>query len=155
MKAILLEADWDPRPGYPITELETRTRKATMASQVWRHPRYSVGAAEDPSPGHGEVVVRVRTCGVCGSDLLRIFTKGTYSFPTICGHEFAGTVEELGPGVEGVAVGDRVAVFPLLWCGECPACEQGRYVQCHDYDYLGSRCDGGFVRTHARQRDGS
>lgn len=98
-----------------------------------------------PGPGEGAVLVRIGFCGVCGSDLPRIFTKGTYSFPTICGHEFAGTVEELGPGVEGVAVGDRVAVFPLLWCGECPACEQGRYVQCHDYDYLGSRCDGGFA----------
>ena len=42
-------------------------------------------------------------------------------------------------------VGDRVAVFPLLWCGECGACEQGKYVMCHDYDYLGSRSDGAFA----------
>ena len=98
-----------------------------------------------PLPGKESALVRIGSCGVCGSDLPRIFTKGTYSFPTICGHEFAGTVEELGPGSEGVEIGDRVAVFPLLWCGDCFACEQGRYVQCHDYDYLGSRSDGAFA----------
>ena len=98
-----------------------------------------------PSPGSGDVRVRVGFCGVCGSDIPRIFSKGTYSFPTVCGHEFAGTVEECGTGVTRVEVGDRVAVFPLLWCGRCSACEQGKYVHCSDYDYLGSRRDGAFA----------
>lgn len=98
-----------------------------------------------PEPGAGQVRVRVGFCGVCGSDIPRVFVKGTYHFPTVCGHEFAGTVESCGPGVEGFAPGDRVAVFPLIWCGKCPACEQGQYVQCYDYDYLGSRSDGGFA----------
>ena len=53
--------------------------------------------------------------------------------------------ETCGPGVEDFAPGDPVVVFPLLWCGRCPACEQGKYVQCHDYDYLGSRSDGAFA----------
>jgi len=92
-----------------------------------------------------QVLVRVGFCGVCGSDIPRVFVKGTYSFPTICGHEFAGVVEECGAGVEDLRPGDHVAVFPLLWCGRCPACEKGKYVQCHDYDYLGSRSDGGFA----------
>ena len=87
-----------------------------------------------PRLAEGEVRVRIGFCGVCGSDIPRIFVKGTYSFPTVCGHEFAGTVEACGPGVEGFAPGDAVVVFPLLWCGMCPACEQGQYVQCHDYD---------------------
>ena len=98
-----------------------------------------------PHLAEGEVRVRIGFCGVCGSDIPRIFVKGTYSFPTVCGHEFAGTVEACGPGVEGFAPGDAVVVFPLLWCGMCPACEQGQYVQCHDYDYLGSRSDGAFA----------
>jgi len=99
-----------------------------------------------PQPGTGEVRVRIGFCGVCGSDLPRIYSKGTYSFPTVCGHEFAGTVESIGESVsDAISVGDRVAVFPLLWCDRCAACEQGRYVQCHDYDYLGSRCDGAFA----------
>ena len=98
-----------------------------------------------PQLADGDVRVRIGFCGVCGSDIPRIFVKGTYRFPTVCGHEFAGVVDACGPGVDDFASGDPVVVFPLLWCGECPACEQGKYVQCHDYDYLGSRSDGAFA----------
>ncbi len=98
-----------------------------------------------PTLAEGEVRVRIGFCGVCGSDIPRIFVKGTYTFPTVCGHEFAGTVDACGPGVTGFSPGDPVVVFPLLWCGTCAACEQGKYVQCHDYDYLGSRSDGAFA----------
>ena len=94
-------------------------------------------------PGH--VKVKIGFCGVCGSDIPRIYKKGTYHFPTICGHEFSGTVTEVAPDVEGYQAGDRVVVFPLLWCGKCPACAEGKYVQCDDYDYFGSRRDGGFA----------
>ena len=98
-----------------------------------------------PHLAEGEVRVRIGFCGVCGSDIPRIFVKGTYSFPTVCGHEFAGIVDACGPGVDGFAPGDAVVVFPLLWCGKCSACEHGKYVQCYDYDYLGSRSDGAFA----------
>ena len=98
-----------------------------------------------PRLAEGEVRVRIGFCGVCGSDIPRIFVKGTYSFPTVCGHEFAGTVDACGPGVDDFLPGDPVVVFPLLWCGQCSACEHGKYVQCHDYDYLGSRRDGAFA----------
>ena len=102
-------------------------------------------AISRPQPGAGEVLVRIAYCGVCGSDIPRTFVKGTYHFPTVIGHEFAGTVESCGPGVTDFSPDDRVAVFPLIWCGHCSACEQGKYVQCLDYDYLGSRSDGGFA----------
>ncbi len=98
-----------------------------------------------PEPAAGEVLVRVAFCGVCGSDVPRTFVKGTYHFPTVCGHEFAGTVEACARGVDGCAPGDRVVVFPLLWCGRCASCELGNYVQCSDYDYYGSRRDGAFA----------
>jgi len=98
-----------------------------------------------PEPAPGEVLVRVAFCGVCGSDIPRTFVKGTYHFPTICGHEFAGTVEACGDEVDDYAAGDRVVVFPLLWCGRCASCELGNYVQCSDYDYYGSRRDGAFA----------
>lgn len=98
-----------------------------------------------PEVKPGEVQVRIGFCGVCGSDIPRVFVKGTYHFPTICGHEFSGIVEKCGDGVDDLQPGDAVAVFPLLWCGRCAACECGKFVQCHDYDYLGSRCDGGFA----------
>ena len=98
-----------------------------------------------PAVTPGEVLLRVAFCGVCGSDIPRTFVKGTYHFPTICGHELAGTVEAVGDGVGEYKPGDRVVVFPLLWCGKCASCELGNYVQCSDYDYYGSRRDGGFA----------
>ena len=98
-----------------------------------------------PNLSEGQVRVRIGFCGVCGSDIPRIFAKGTYSFPTVCGHEFAGIVDACGAGVENFAPGDAVVVFPLLWCGKCAACEQAKYVQCHDYGYLGSRSNGAFA----------
>lgn len=98
-----------------------------------------------PEPGAGEVRVRIGYCGVCGSDIPRCFVKGTYHFPTVPGHEFAGTIDALGAGVEGVSAGQPVAVFPLLWCGRCEACRRKAYAQCSDYGYLGSRSDGAFA----------
>lgn len=98
-----------------------------------------------PTPGEGEVLVRVRACGVCGSDIPRVFVKGTYRFPTIPGHEFAGTVEAVGFGTDPSWVNRRVAVFPLIPCMQCDACRAQRYAQCADYGYLGSRSDGAFA----------
>lgn len=98
-----------------------------------------------PEPKAGEVRVRIGWCGVCGSDIPRVFVKGTYHFPTVPGHEFSGIIDAAGEGVEGHAAGDPVAIFPLLWCGRCEACRRKAYAQCADYDYLGSRSDGGFA----------
>jgi len=105
-----------------------------------------------PQVDADRVLVRIGFCGVCGSDIPRVFVKGTYSFPTVCGHEFAGVVEACGPDVTDLEPGTRVAVFPLLWCGRCLPCEQGKYVQCTDYDYLGSRSNGGFAEYVAAPR---
>jgi len=91
-----------------------------------------------------EVMIRVKASGICGSDIQRVFEKGTYHFPTIPGHEFAGVIEEVNPGDEGL-LGKTAAVFPLLPCFKCEACQLGEYPQCHDYDYYGSRRDGGFA----------
>lgn len=98
-----------------------------------------------PEPKEGQVMVRVSFCGICNSDIPRFFGKGPYSFPLVCGHEFAGVVDRIGTGVTQFAPGDRVAVFPLLWCGDCGSCERGRYAQCLKYDYLGSRSNGAFA----------
>jgi L-iditol 2-dehydrogenase len=102
-------------------------------------------SVDTPTPKPGEVRVKVGACGVCGSDIPRIFTKGTYHFPTIPGHEFAGIVDETGPGVDPALAGEPVAVFPLIPCRQCPPCEVGDYALCEDYDYLGSRSDGAFA----------
>ena len=99
----------------------------------------------DPFPGPGEVLLRVRACGVCGSDIPRIFEKGTYRFPLIPGHEFAGVVEAVGSGVDSAWTGARAVAYPLIPCRRCAACETGAYAQCVDYDYVGSRRNGAFA----------
>ncbi|PGL71184.1 galactitol-1-phosphate 5-dehydrogenase [Bacillus sp. AFS055030] len=95
---------------------------------------------------HGsEVLVNVKVAGVCGSDLGRVMKTGTYHFPTIPGHEFSGEVVAVGPDVTKVKTGDRVAVSPMHPCLKCEYCEQGDYGLCEDYNFLGSRTDGGFA----------
>lgn len=98
-----------------------------------------------PAPGPGWVLVKVGAAGICGSDLPRIFETGTYHFPTIPGHEFAGTVVDAGDDEGRNWIGKRVGVFPLIPCRTCFVCREGRYEMCRDYDYLGSRRDGGFA----------
>lgn len=98
-----------------------------------------------PVPGPGEVLLRVRACGICGSDIPRVFSKGTYSFPTVPGHEFAGSIEAVGESVDESLIGRGAAVFPLLPCRACSACEIGQFALCENYDYIGSRRDGAFA----------
>jgi len=107
-----------------------------------------------PEISAGEVLVKVKAAGVCGSDIPRVMKKGTYSFPLIPGHEFAGEVAKIGDGTKtSFKAGDRVAIFPLIPCGECAYCRIGEYAQCDDYDYLGSRRDGGFAEYAAVPAD--
>lgn len=98
-----------------------------------------------PKIGPGEVLVKVQAVGVCGSDISRLMETGTYHFPTICGHEFAGEVVEVAPDVSNCKVGDRVTVIPLLPCGTCDFCRLGQYQLCDHYNYLGSRTDGAYA----------
>ncbi|MGH8011315.1 MAG: zinc-dependent alcohol dehydrogenase [Candidatus Binataceae bacterium] len=86
----------------------------------------------DPEPGPGEVVVRVRDCGICGSDLHAAGDGAEVKMPsgTILGHEFAGVVERVGTGVEGLTAGDAVAGMSYLACGECVWCRIGQPVRC-------------------------
>lgn len=100
---------------------------------------------ETPAPKRGEVLLQIKACGICSSDIDRVFRSGTYHFPTIPGHEFSGKVVGLGSDVPSSFLGRRAAVFPLLPCFECPSCAIGEYARCDHYSYFGSRCDGGFA----------
>jgi L-iditol 2-dehydrogenase len=89
----------------------------------------------------GEVLIRVHSCGICGTDLKKIHT-GSHSAPRIFGHETVGTIAALGDGVKGFAVGDRVAVFHHIPCGECYYCRKQTFAQCPVYKRVG--CTAGF-----------
>jgi L-iditol 2-dehydrogenase len=99
---------------------------------------------QTPVMGDGEVLIRIMAAGICGSDIPRVYEKGTYHFPTITGHEFAGVIVDAAEQDRHL-IGKKAAVFPLLPCGKCGACQIGEYAQCEDYDYYGSRRDGGFA----------
>lgn len=102
-----------------------------------------------PTAIDDEVIVKIRACGVCGSDLSRVYTSGTYHFPTVIGHEFSG---EVCLDKRGELTGRRVAVFPLLPCFSCESCREGNYATCRNYDYYGSRRDGGMSEYLAVKR---
>lgn len=105
--------------------------------------------APTPECPEGWALVRVKAAGICSSDVPRIFTKGTYHFPTIPGHEFSGVVESVGSPADWGLCGRPVGVFPLIPCRRCPQCEAGNYEMCDHYDYVGSRRDGGFAELVA------
>lgn len=98
-----------------------------------------------PDCPSGWAIVKVRAAGICSSDIARVFTKGTYHFPTIPGHEFAGEVYCVADEEYFSLVGKKVGVFPLIPCRECPQCQNKHYEMCEHYDYVGSRRDGGFA----------
>lgn len=99
----------------------------------------------DPQPGPGEVVVRVAACGICGTD--RHIHHGEFHTDrgTIIGHEYAGQVVAVGPGVRDLTVGDRVAIDPNMPCGMCRSCRRGRVHLCEYLTALGVNMDGGFA----------
>ena len=103
-----------------------------------------------PVRGAGEVLMKIRAVGICGSDIPRVFEKGTYHFPTIIGHEFAGEIVE---AEDFALIGRGAAVFPLLPCGTCEACRTEHYAQCSHYDYYGSRRDGAMAEYLAVKQE--
>lgn len=125
------------------------------------HGRGDIRIDEVPEPevGAGQVKVAVDWCGICGSDLHEFLEGPLFipppgsphpltgqTLPVVMGHEFAGTVAELGAGVDGVSVGDRVAVEPYYVCGHCAACLEGRYNICRSLGFVGlSGAQGGFA----------
>ena len=78
---------------------------------------------EEPIPGPGEVKVKVRASGICGSDIPRVLHNGVHFYPIVLGHEFSGDVVEIGEGVTKVKVGDRVSGAPLKPCMKCDDCQ--------------------------------
>lgn len=98
-----------------------------------------------PALNKGEVLLRVHACGICGSDIPRVFVNGTYHFPTIPGHEFSGQIVAAADKENEGLIGTRATVFPLIPCKTCENCNKGSYEMCKSYDYLGSRSDGAFA----------
>ena len=106
--------------------------------------RQGQGAPVEPAPG--EVQLEVSHCGICGTDL-HIFhgaMDARVKMPLVMGHEMSGIVRQIGAGVAGFALGDKVAVMPLMPCDDCPACAAGHSHICHRLNFLGIDTPGAF-----------
>ncbi|MDP1846052.1 MAG: scyllo-inosose 3-dehydrogenase [Candidatus Moranbacteria bacterium] len=153
MKALVADAEWNPREKYPLTEDEKKRRRAVTGSQVWRNPRFEVRTVPAPSVGDDKVLIRVAACGICGSDTHTyetdndgyILFSGLAKFPCIPGHEFSGVVEKAGKGVVGLKKHDKVAVESVMWCGKCQSCRSGSPNQCRHVELMGLSSDGAFA----------
>jgi L-iditol 2-dehydrogenase len=95
-----------------------------------------------PEIGPGEVLVKIHTCGICGTDLKKIHT-GSHDAPRVFGHEMSGTIAKVGAGVTGFQVGDRVMAYHHIPCGECFYCRKRTFAQCEVYKKVG--CTAGFA----------
>jgi threonine dehydrogenase-like Zn-dependent dehydrogenase len=150
MRALMVEADWEPRGGYSPEPGDEERRLARNGNLVWKHPRFRVADLPEPSPGADEVLIRVRACGVCGSDV-HMYEKddegymvypGMLSTPVVTGHEFSGVVEAVGENVVDLEPGDAVCSEEIAWCGECYACRAGRFNYCERLGELGFTFNG-------------
>ena len=111
-----------------------------MKLTVYENAKYALEESKKPTPQAGESLVKVKACGICGSDVPRIFAGKSYYYPIVLGHEFAGVVEE---SEDKNLIGKNVCIFPILYCGKCEYCAKEEYASCVGYDYYGSRRDGG------------
>lgn len=105
--------------------------KAAIFEQLGKPLR--IGSVADPRPGHGQILLKVCRCGICGSDL-HMTEDSTFGLRAgaIIGHEFAGEVLEIGAGVTSLKVGDHVSAAPLKGCGGCPSCVAGEPAWCEN-----------------------
>ena len=134
------------------------TLPSTMQAAVYRDIDTVVTETVPvPDIGPGEVLVRIDTCGICGTDLKKIHT-GSHSAPRVFGHEMAGTIAAIGEGVKGFAVGDRVMAFHHIPCGTCFYCRKHTFAQCETYKKVGTTAGvgepaGGGFATYIRVMD--
>ncbi|HZK66097.1 MAG TPA: alcohol dehydrogenase catalytic domain-containing protein, partial [Chloroflexota bacterium] len=116
--------------------------RSTMKAVVYLRPGViEVRDVPKPEPEPGEVLIRVRATGVCGSDM-HIYSEGRLGSqiitdPLILGHEMSGQVEALGEGVTSLSVGQAAAVEPQLACGYCLPCRTGNYNVCPNVRFMG------------------
>lgn len=117
-----------------------------MKACVVSRPRVvAISDWEDPEPRTGDLIVKVSSCGLCGTD--RHIVDGSYpaTYPNVLGHEISGTIEAVGDGVTGMTTGERVAVDPNIFDGTCPACRRGDVHLCEHLSAIGVTRPGGMA----------
>ena len=152
MRALVARAERKPREGYVLTEIEKRKGYANYGNLVFRNPTLALEERPLPEAGAEDIILRVRACGICGSEVNNfrtdedgyILQPARRKFPIVLGHEVAGEVAERGKNVNNLEIGDMITVVVSHWCGECVACREGMFNQCWHREDLGITVPGGF-----------
>ncbi|MGQ9779746.1 MAG: scyllo-inosose 3-dehydrogenase [Bacillota bacterium] len=159
MKAVTLFAEWAPKPEFKLGPKDIDGKLTYLGSKVWRHPQLKIVEKETPKIGPTEVLIKVKACGICGSDVHMaqadengyILYPGLTAFPATLGHEFSGIVVEAGEKAINKRTGRRyepgepVCSEEMLWCASCRPCADGYPNQCEALQELGFSCDGAFA----------
>jgi 2-desacetyl-2-hydroxyethyl bacteriochlorophyllide A dehydrogenase len=118
-----------------------------MRAVIMNAPKsIETGTWQTPTPGKGEVLISVGAAGICAGDLYFFQGKNPYAvYPQICGHEIAGTITEVGEGVEGLRPGMQVVVEPFIGCGKCYPCRVGKSNCCANLRIIGVHFPGGYA----------
>ncbi|MDD3826683.1 MAG: scyllo-inosose 3-dehydrogenase [Anaerolineae bacterium] len=160
MRGVTLIADWDPRPGFKLGPKDIEGKQTYLGSRVWRNPRIEMREYEIPKPGPRDVLLEVKACGICGSDVHMAqaddegytWYPGLTGFPCILGHEVSGVVVDAGSEARDKQTnkpfkgGERVCTEEMIWCGECKPCADGYPNHCERLDEIGINQNGGFAK---------
>ncbi|MHA1732330.1 MAG: scyllo-inosose 3-dehydrogenase [Promethearchaeota archaeon] len=160
MRAVRLHAKWDPKPEFQLGHKDVDGKLSYLGSLVWRHPEVKIEDVPVPEPRDDEVLIEVKRCGICGSDVHMaqaneegyIFYPGLTAFPCTLGHEFAGEVVKAGKKAfnkrtgKPYEVGEPLTVEEMVWCGECTPCCDGYPNHCERLQELGFSIDGAYAK---------
>lgn len=159
MLGVTLVAEWAPKPGFRLGSKDIEGVQTYLGSQVWRNPKLEIREYDIPTPGPEEVLMQVKACGICGSDVHMaqadkdgyIFYPGLTGFPSILGHEFSGVVVEAGKKAYDKRTnkpfkgGELVTTEEMLWCGQCKPCADGYPNHCERLNEVGFNVNGAYT----------
>jgi threonine dehydrogenase-like Zn-dependent dehydrogenase len=159
MKAVRLKAEWAPRKDFMLGPKDIEGKLTYLGSRVWRAPAVTIEQVAEPGIDDDEVLIEVKACGICGSDVHMAQTDdeqymlypGLTAFPVTLGHEFGGIVVEAGKYAfnnrtnRRFREGEPVCAEEMLWCGRCRPCADGYPNHCEALEEIGFSCDGAFA----------
>ncbi len=160
MRTGSLNADWQPKPEFKLGSKDIEGKLTYLGSKVWRNPRIEIVEKDVPGCGPEEVLIEVKACGICGSDVHMLQTDGNgyilypglTAFPTTLGHEFCGKIVETGKQAvnkrtgKPYEVGEAVCAEEMIWCGQCKPCCDGIPNHCERLQEIGFSIDGAYAR---------
>ncbi len=159
MKAVELRAQWAPKKSFKLGIKDVDGKLTYLGSKVWRNPELAYVEKEKPKIQTNEILLKVKRCGICGSDVHMaqtdqenyILYPGLTAFPVTLGHEFAGEVVEVGEKAinkrtnKKFEIGEPVTVEEMVWCGECRPCCDGYPNHCERLQEIGFSINGAFA----------